>query len=56
MGVWKTRKNNFQSSTHISKHIKGKGENIHQFRIISAIWKAISRLCSAFSRGSQLVR
>ncbi len=29
---------------------------IFQLRIISAIWKATSRLCSALRRGSQVVR
>ena len=36
------------------RHVKGK--NGAQLLIMSAIWKATSRLCSAFSRGSQEVR
>ena len=31
-------------------------KNAVQLRIISAIWKAISKDCSAFRRGSQVVR
>lgn len=61
MGRWAGKRKGSQSASDRDPLVEkgyGKKKNINIIyeRIISAIWKATSRLCSAFRRGSQVVR